>query len=647
MIMNLGYRCLVLERMQCGLMDGLDKVLSANSSSKSPQKTTKVSSYDLGPLCCKFVDIIEEFHKKMYVMVDIKPDNLMLAETPDKCEDLAKHLRFIDLGLCTSYGGSHGHKPNVPLSSLQGTPLYCSIFAHQLESPSRRDDAQAMLLVVAEMALKVIGTTVYGHESRLPWSNQGSDEEMGKSKRHHLEDRQSDFYRNFGSNNKVANLFWDLWNHVCDYSYTATPDYQFLRDNLSQLIISVTPKQGKASKTKKAAGIAAAKPKPTSPAGTKSTSTRRTRKRDTDEDDKEGISPPSKKAMVEDDDVSMETAGSLNDDEFPEAMDVDEEYDNADKKSSMQKKKLARSFLLTLQGRNGDNRKLPLLVENSGWVLGTGSSSDIVLHDPSLCTSHVEIFIHPSINGIQVKKLNKAAVVFVASQECPASGTVAFAGQSIRLGDTYSISIRRGKGSANDATVKKKPSTNATSLDDSGEFSLPLDTSPRRTRQSARQTFSSTADDKNANKSPKKKNSTTRHSDKCDDEEFDENLKPAFASLTKKRVVVCITSGPYSGKQWLLEEGVCDMLIVGKSKSVDISLPNDKNVEERHAKLELKILRGRVVAVGISNLCHNSSHETLFWNRQAVTKKQVMVFCGTGKLQLGSKPSTYMEFRHK
>jgi hypothetical protein len=112
-------------------------------------------------------------------------------------------------------------------------------------------------------------------------------------------------------------------------------------------------------------------------------------------------------------------------------------------------------------------------------------------------------------------------------------------------------------------------------------------------------------------------------------------------------VVVQITSGPYSGKQWHLEEGVCDTLIVGKSKSVDISLPNDKHVKERHAQLDLKILHGGVVAVGISNLCPNSSHDTLFWNRQPVTKNQVMAFCGSGKLQFGSKPGTYMEFRHK
>lgn len=74
------------------------------------------------------LDRLRELHKKGYVYRDVKPSNFMIGEDPSL-------IYILDFGLVKKIGKGRptsptkGKKTNV--NRLVGTPIFCSIAAHQ------------------------------------------------------------------------------------------------------------------------------------------------------------------------------------------------------------------------------------------------------------------------------------------------------------------------------------------------------------------------------------------------------------------------------------------------------------------------------------------------------------------------------------
>lgn len=100
--------------------------------------------------------IIQEMHKRKYVIADIKRDNFML--------DKNYNVKLIDLGLCELYIRYNGQHREDGYCKNSGTPMYMSV--RSLESVtklSRRDDLEAFLYLWEEIAT-----------GQLPWRRQGA-----------------------------------------------------------------------------------------------------------------------------------------------------------------------------------------------------------------------------------------------------------------------------------------------------------------------------------------------------------------------------------------------------------------------------------------------------------------------------------------
>jgi serine/threonine protein kinase len=98
---------------------------------------------NIGPIVKRLVEIVKAIHKIGRILVDIKPENFMLAAAKTASgsavtvESLAGRIRAIDFGLVQIFNEYCGHRPNVTGGELQGTPLYASLNVHGGETPSR------------------------------------------------------------------------------------------------------------------------------------------------------------------------------------------------------------------------------------------------------------------------------------------------------------------------------------------------------------------------------------------------------------------------------------------------------------------------------------------------------------------------------
>eukprot|EP00538_Stauroneis_constricta_P000950 CAMPEP_0119555038 /NCGR_PEP_ID=MMETSP1352-20130426/7368_1 /TAXON_ID=265584 /ORGANISM="Stauroneis constricta, Strain CCMP1120" /LENGTH=301 /DNA_ID=CAMNT_0007601733 /DNA_START=137 /DNA_END=1039 /DNA_ORIENTATION=+ len=190
-----GYRYLVMERMEMQLHDVVPELLRESKSGK----------VSFGPVAAQLLKCVQSIHENRHIVVDIKPDNFMLAPAVpspgfptqkragrtkgktasaaagSKAQQLAGRIRILDLALVQPIASvSKSHRPNEDKSSIAGTPLYSSINVHQGQTPSRRDDIEALAYVIAEMLMQL---SAGGDASiKLPWSNAKSDEEIGSMK---------------------------------------------------------------------------------------------------------------------------------------------------------------------------------------------------------------------------------------------------------------------------------------------------------------------------------------------------------------------------------------------------------------------------------------------------------------------------------
>ena len=235
-----------MERMQGGLMfDALPQLVADCDK-----------SVDLGPIASRLVSILEETHKTGHVLIDMKPGNFMLAECPHRSKkgkvtavsSFASAIRMIDLGLIKWFVGPNGHKANEGISQVQGTPLYCSLAVHGGNTPSRRDDMEALTYLIGDAVLTVKGSTnptttpVYGNDissppSYLPWSQENSDDAIGRVKEQQVTNPDSAYYRAMPK--PAAQLLFGMFEHVRGYGYKTNPDYDGLRKRLAKLKVPI------------------------------------------------------------------------------------------------------------------------------------------------------------------------------------------------------------------------------------------------------------------------------------------------------------------------------------------------------------------------------------------------------------------------
>jgi serine/threonine protein kinase len=422
-----------MEQLQCLLFETLRPLVTSSAG----------RFVELGQTAGQLMTIVEKMHESGYLIVDIKPDNFMVASTLGTGvvtdASLAASVRLIDLGLAMSFKGS----ANERTGGLMGNALYASLNVHESETPSRRDDVQSILFLIANMVLTVqaidLGKApLYGkgdRASHLPWSQENSDEGVGAAKRALVLNEDSDFYQQMPS--EAAKILFDCIVESSSLSYKQTPSYEDLRQALSTLKVPRTSNLKPAPRGSKTAE--AVKPAHTrkSPRMTARRSASTHDANDDVDDPQDVQSKRSSKAARtrplyddDDDDVVMEEETVSDEEEENEASimaDVD--------------------LSVTGFGLFCQDKDLWIILSNDcpKVVVGKRPSckegSLIRLDDPSLEPSHVMLKLGSIPGTVVVKPLNEKAIVLLENGPVPVCGTCAFKGQTIEFGD-FSFKVR-------------------------------------------------------------------------------------------------------------------------------------------------------------------------------------------------------------
>lgn len=195
------------------------------------------------------ISLVEAVHSRKLLVIDIKPDNFMVSS--------AGQIVMIDLGLVQSYASLGGHRANDAGGGVVGTPLYASLHLFQGETPSRRDDLEALLYMLMEVVL----TITAGKE--LPWSHGRSEEEIGTLKKHYMLESKSSIWKTLGS--AAAPALRSFFEQVHSLGYNKKPDYDALRKLFQNIQI------GESSQKKKARPAKASTRTPKKPSADKAT----------------------------------------------------------------------------------------------------------------------------------------------------------------------------------------------------------------------------------------------------------------------------------------------------------------------------------------------------------------------------------------
>jgi serine/threonine protein kinase len=229
-----GFRYLVMERMEAPLWEIVPRLMSKS----------KTSTVRLGPVATHLLDICQAVHEKNLLVIDCKPENFMLASGKGPLE---KTIRMIDLGLMQTYGSPSGHRPNDS-SGMVGTPLYASLNLHDGNTPSRRDDLEAIGYVISELCLRVLGDGD-DEDAALPWSAGKSDDEIKKIKEACMTKPGSKLFSALSANGnaKVESIMREYFSIVRALAYKQNPDYDTLHTLLAGLKLSIVGRKNKAA----------------------------------------------------------------------------------------------------------------------------------------------------------------------------------------------------------------------------------------------------------------------------------------------------------------------------------------------------------------------------------------------------------------
>ena len=414
-----GWNFLVIERMEQDLFSALGSLPSLRNS------------VDLGPLALKLLDMFRQFHENGFVVVDVKPENLMIAPKAslNSKESIVDRVRMVDLGLFTTFrsvAGGSGHVPNDTSSQVQGTPLYASLNMHELNKASRRDDIESLLYLLGEFVICVHAgqtgkTKAYKYKgSFLPWSGALSDEEVGEQKQAQVSNPKSEYYTRMPP--AAAIILKQCWDEVRTYKYKQEPAYDVLRTKLAKLQVPTVAKKA----TKRAAS------------GTEGPIRRSPRR-----------SPPRAAAVANVHDES--------DDDGVVSMEIDEVWGHAEEENQepaanetspeAELKKDRRYYAAILEATSGPYKGTTWIVqegEDENLFLGSNPSKRsykglVLANDPSVDQKHARVCLvkHKRMLKLLVHDNKSKSGTFVDSTRVSATGSfAAFGGNIIRVGDT-------------------------------------------------------------------------------------------------------------------------------------------------------------------------------------------------------------------
>ena len=244
-----------MERMQCPLMDVIP-----NLAEKS-----KKSCIQLGEVAVALISLLEAVHNMKRLFVDVKPDNFMVCKPDRKSSSIAQRLRMIDLGLVESFHdmASSSHRQNMyPNGQVIGTPNYVSINVLEGNTPSRRDDMEALGYVIVELILfsykhfgmldsssSTRGRKCTGLDSLLPWSSSKSDQEILRLKKESLNGSLYLIIEN-ETNESASKIIKEYFDDVRGLTYKEKPKYDRLKSLVQDLTINTTSTSSKTRRTR-------------------------------------------------------------------------------------------------------------------------------------------------------------------------------------------------------------------------------------------------------------------------------------------------------------------------------------------------------------------------------------------------------------
>lgn len=565
-------------------------------------KTAKTIAF--GPIATQLLECVQAIQERKHVVVDVKPDNFMLSYGAGKgssaSQKLASRIRILDLALVQPWASIGSHRSNDGTKGLAGTPLYASLNVHRGETPSRRDDLEALGYVFAELLIRLASGD---NSKQLPWSNGKSDDEIGELKKRYVEDPKSDFYNQLGGP-LVKAAFVAYMDEVRSYSFKKKPEYETLSEILRGITVPVSTKKKQA--TAPAAKKRATKRKTPAASGTKRT-TRSQRvatssgespqkvQRDASFMEVESISDESSVEEAqfhdaflreqEEDDYSFVTAN-------PEPMDWEVIPDENDEPIVNSKPKPLVGVTVVIESGPHKGQAFNLVKDASqSFILGRNPTTKegekaFALHDDEdVDDSHIRLKLNVSkkLIGVIVTDLKSSGGSFVGREKIrKGKDYQIFRGGSVRIGETI-------------LTVKKlDPSTVVTTTRESK--------SSKRVRSS---------------KKPKAQLSSGN-------EESEETFKVKTSLLQRRGVRLEVTEGPHTGESFELESGGTETFIVGSKPSSrsgePLRLSKDTSLKATHLRLDLVVSK-KLTTVAVTD----KSKGATVVNRDTVNKGRAFI----------------------
>lgn len=653
-----GFTYYTMERMEAPLWDVVSALLLPQQKASS-----KGGDIDIGPIAKRLVSCVENVHTRNYLMVDVKPENFMLASqagnqngssktsktaTANKkraaksgnvAEDLATKVRMLDLGLAEPYRVHVGHRPDEGITEVVGTPLYASRFVHELHTPSRRDDIECVGFVVAEMIMRLVAEsngTAANYEpktdndmaSYLPWSLGTSDSNIGEMKAKEVANLKSKFYQRMGDK-ETAKIMKEFFDCCKNMKYKETPDYVAISDLLSSLVVSVDATTSTTITKKKAAATSAATKNKTTAgraaAAAASTATGRTTRSKrvyvtvpSDSESEEEISPQKqqKVAAKKDDDDSefVDAAMEVDSDEetvFEDSSEYHvEEMDwEFSKENTAEKPKTRLGLTLMITGGPHTGERFELLkgVVNSVVIGKDPKSSKLnsleriweLSDDTQVANSHVKLDLKATKQSSSIKITDLKMGTTVVNKTTLKKGK----DMQAFIGGSFSI----GDSTFTVKELSKVDLSNA---------------NPSTTTKKAAAT--------------KKKNplsqfnraSTTRSDAAATKKAPPAKLGKVTSSKTGSvSVILEVVGGPHKGETFALVEDDLEIINLGSASSAakkgePVVLASDPGIEKRHTTFKLVVSR-KLVKVAVKDL---SESGTFVNGKQTAKGKEHMTF---------------------
>ena len=554
---TLGYRYLIMEKMQSPLFDIVPALLQHSKSS---------TTIDFGPIAVQLLKCVQAIQERKHVVVDVKPDNFMLAPGAGKgsgaVAKLSSRIRILDLAMVEPWASIGSHRTNDGTSGLTGTPMYASLHIHNGETASRRDDLEALGFVMAELIMKIAS----GNASmELPWSDGASDEAIGQMKSNLVNNVNSSFYKHLGGP-AVVKIIKKYIDTVHGYTFKQVPDY----DQLVKLVSAIKIPTPKAPTPRKTSKKAAAVSKATfTPAPTDSKRVTRSRARGSGSADEEESSPrkmarddnymETEVAKIDEDPVSSAqpfAATPLCDDSFETAvMDWEALPDENEDPEPDQKPEAV--FGVTLVVDAGPEKgtavnlvqgRCETIVIGRKPVVKGGEVALELARDKDVDDSHIrmDLSITKKLIGVVVTDLNSSNGSYIGSEKIRSGKDwKIFRGDTVRIGN----SVLRVKN---------------------------LDAGKVATEQQKQNASTST----NRNAAPKRGSPIIEEMQVA-------SLAPA---LQRRGVRLCVVEGPHAGEEYELEHGVAESFNVGSKPTGTgqmITLSKDKTLKNTHIRVEL------------------------------------------------------------